>query len=162
MAVPVPLINGDYPSFADIEISIFSGLYAGIKSINYGHKLNRQYVRGTNREPIGMTSGQYEPTCDFEMYKPQADFLRTTLAAASVVPGQGYMQVPFTITIATISPVLGVITDTIVAAYIVDEEAAYSEGMDALARKFTIMYQRLLYNGVTAVTYQLTGIGLVG
>lgn len=166
MAVPVPLVNGIYYSYADIELSIFAGLYVGSKSINYGHKLQRQYVRGSNPEPIGVTRGQYEPTADIELYRPQANYLIATLGIAAAAlggaGGNGYMEVPFTITVSFISAILGVVTDTIQQCYITAEDISNSEGLDAATVKFTLMPQRILRNGSAAVLIPLTGIGTVG
>ncbi len=155
MAVPVPLVNGTYFAYADIEFQIGAGIYLGLKSINYGNKLQRQFVRGTNREPLGQTSGQYEPTADFEIYLPQLQFLLQQL-------GPGYMQVSIpaiTVSYGTDPETLpiGVTTDIIQNARIVDIEASQSEGLDALVRKVTLMPQRILLNGQSAVTVPLGG-----
>lgn len=152
MALTVPLINGDYYSFADIEFRPAGNLTLGVASINYGHKLQRQYVRGTHRMPLGMTSGQYEPTCDFEMYRPQADLLRTTL-------GPGYMQVPFSITVTygITTPVLPTVTDVLVGVRIVEESYSNSEGLDPIKVKFTCFLQKLTLNGTDAVLVPLEG-----
>ena len=159
MATPVPLVNGAYYSYADIEFQIGAGIYLGLKSINYGHKLQRQFVRGTNREPLGMTSGQYEPTGDFEIYLPQLQYLIDQL-------GPGYMQVSIpaiTVSYGTDPETLplGLTTDVMQNVRITDIEASQSEGLDALSRKVTIMYQRLLLGGVPAVLVPLPGNPLI-
>lgn len=149
-AVPTPLLNGVYYAYADIEFQIGTGIYLGLKSINYGIKLQRQYVRGTNRNPLGQTSGQLDMTADFEIYLPQLQFLLQQL-------GPNYMQVAIpAITVSYGSDPeslpLGIVTDTIVAARIVDIEASQSDGLDALVRKVTLMPQNILLNGQTATT----------
>lgn len=153
--IPVPLINGAYYSYSDIEINVGPGIIVGVKSVNYGNKLGRAWVRGTNREPIGMTSGQYETTGDFELYLPQAKALLNLL-------GPGYLQK--TIPSVNISyggdletAPLGITTDEMQAVRIIEVGAAQSEGIDALSRKFTIMFQRLLLDGLVAVNVPLPG-----
>lgn len=146
------LINGDYPSFADITFATEGAVCPALKSINYGNKLGRAYVRGTNREALGMTSGQYEPTGDFEMYLPQLDSLLGFL-------GQAYGGVAFTITCSYAIAFGPTITDTLIGCRITDIEASQSEGIDALSRKVTVMYQRLLLNG-KAMVLPLTGVGI--
>jgi hypothetical protein len=157
MTVSVPQVNGVYYSYADIEVNIGPGpnIFLGLKSINYGHKLGRQYVRGTNREPLGQTSGQYEPTAEFELYRPQFNFLLTQL-------GPGYMQVSIpaiNISYGTDpeSLPLGVVTDTIQNARIIDVEENPTDGLDAVVVKVTLMPQRILFNGIAAVTVPLPG-----
>ena len=159
MAISVPLINGVYYAYADIEFAIGPGIYVGLKSINYGNKLQRQFVRGTNREPIGQTSGQYEPTLDFEIYLPQLDYLLSQL-------GDGYMQVSIpaiTVNYGTDPETLplDVIQDIIQGVRIMDIEASQSEGLDALTRKVTCMPQRILLSGFSAVTLPLPNNPLI-
>jgi hypothetical protein len=164
-AVDTPLINGVYWAFADIIFRAGPGQFYGCQSINYTDKLARQYVRGTHREPLGMTSGQYEATGDFEMYLPQADAFMSFLMAQGVGLA-GYGQVAFTVTVsyqaAPEGATLPTITDVIQAARITEVEAAQSEGLDALKRKFTFMAQRIIRNGNTLVAPPLTGVGVVG
>lgn len=153
--IPVPLINGAYYSYSDIEINVGPGIIVGVKSINYGNKIGRAFVRGTNREPIGMTSGQYETMGDFELYLPQAKALLNLL-------GDGYMQKTMpSINVSyggdpETAP-LGITTDNLQAVRIIDVSAAQSEGIEALSRKFVIMYQRLLLDGLLAVNVPLPG-----
>lgn len=163
--VDTPLVNGTYYAYADIVARAGSAQFLGFASINYTHKLARQYVRGTHREPLGMTSGQYECTGDFELYLPQADAFRTFLLAQGT--GGGYMQVSitFTISYSTIGEggaPLPTITDVIQAARITSDEASQSEGLDALKRKFEFMAQRLIPGGSPAVLPPLTGVGVLG
>ncbi len=162
MTVPIPLVNGVAYAYADIEMNIGPGpsIYAGFKSINYDHKLGRQFVRGTNREPLGQTSGQYEPSAEFEMYLGSWKVLLGQI-------GQGFMQ--FSIPFINISHgtdpeslPLGIVTDVIQNARITDVSRAYSDGLDALVVKVTLMPQRILEGltgggAVTAVTVPLPG-----
>lgn len=162
--VDTPLINGVYWAYADIIARCGSAQFLGFASINYTHKLARQYVRGTHREPLGMTSGQYEATGDFELYLPQADAFRSFLIAQGT--GQGYMQVSFTFTVSYAAAPEGAplptLTDVLQGVRITSDEASQSEGLDALKRKFEFMAQRMIPNGNPAVLPPLTGIGVLG
>lgn len=148
--VPTPLVNGVYYSYADIEFQIGTGIYLGLKSINYEIKLQRQYVRGTNRNPLGQTSGQLDMTADFEIYLPQLQFLLQQL-------GPNYMQVSIPAIVVNYGSdpetlPLGIVTDTIQSARIIDIGASQSEGLDALVRKVSLLPQNILLNGQTATT----------
>ena len=111
MATTVPLVNGNYYSFANVEARIGGLFLVGFKSINYGSKLGSQYVRGTNKMPIGRTQGQFEPHSDCELYLPQFNTLVTQL-------GPGFMLLDMNITVTYGNPTdnagLLTITDTIV------------------------------------------------
>ena len=163
-AISTPLINGVYWAYADIIFRAGPGQFLGCASINYTHRLARQYVRGTSRLPLGQTSGQYECTGDFELFLPQADTFRSFLVAQG--GGLlGYMQVGFTITVsyaaAPEGAPLATLTDVIQGARITDDEASQSEGLDALKRKFTFMAMLLIPNGSPAVS-PISGLGVVG
>lgn len=162
-AIDVPNVNGVYWAFADITAMCGPGQFYGFKSINYTDKLARNYVRGTNRMPLGFTSGQYEAGGDFELYLPQADAFIQFLLAQGV--GRGYMQVPFQFVVSYAAAPEGAplpaITDELTGCVITDVEASQSEGLDALVRKFTFMSLSLTRGGAFGVT-PLTGIGVIG
>lgn len=164
-AIDTPLVNGVMWSYADIIARAGPNQFLGFASINYTHKLARQYVRGTHREPLGMTSGQYEATGDFELYLPQAESFRAFLISQGG-GALGYMQVSFTFTVAYAAAPEGAplpaLIDVLQGCRVTDDEASQSEGLDALKRKFTFMAQRLIPNGSPAVLPQLAGVGVVG
>ena len=163
--VNVPLINGVYYAYADIIAKTSAGgQFYGFASINYTDKLERAYVRGTHRMPLGMSSGQYECTGDFELYLPQADSFRQFLAlqGGGTV---GYMQVAFTFNVSyaaapELAP-LPAITDTIVGAVITSVENSMTEGVDAIKNKFTFQAMQLIRNGVNGVA-PILGQGVIG
>jgi hypothetical protein len=137
-------INGNYYSFADIETRITgigtpltAALIVGFTSVNYNDKLGRAYVRGTQRMPIGASSGQYEASGDFEMHKPQADTLITRL-------GPNWRQISLTLTVAysTVGPLglpgLPVSVDVLNGVYLTDLDAPNADGIESLKRKFTM------------------------
>ena len=156
--MPGPVqINGNYYSFANIELRISGFTFLGIKSINYGFKIGSQFVRGTNMLPLGLTAGQAEPRCDFEMYLPSFNTMINTL-------GDGYMQRKINITCTYGNPEdngdLPTVTDSILHALITDNGADNSESIDASVRKVTLMPLRMLFNGVSPVI--ATTIGAIG
>ena len=148
--IDVPAVNGVYWAYADIIFKAGPGQFLGCASINYTDKLARQYVRGTHREPLGMTSGQYEATLDFEMWKPQADTFIQQL-------GPGYMQASFSMTVSYANTGLPTTTDTLIGIRIVEEGFSNTEGLDAIKVKYTCMLQKILRNGLAVVIVPLEG-----
>ena len=143
-------VNGEYFAFADITFS-FEGLpIIGIKSINYSDTLGRKYVRGAARKPIGTTSGQYEATCDFEIYLPVWITLLPQIQALGFAYG-GWKRCPFNITVAYASDqpssTLTTSSDLITNATIMKVDVAQSESDEPLVRKITMFPQEILWGG---------------
>lgn len=163
MATTLPLVNGNYYSYANIEFRVGGLLIVGCKSINYGHKVGSQFVRGTNVMPLGKTKGQYEPHADVELYRPQYDTLVSALTNAAA--GAGYMSVQFnvTCTYGNLSDNAGLptVTDSINYCTIIDDDASNSESLDASVRKLTLMPLQILMNGNPAVN-TLPVLGAIG
>lgn len=159
MAVISPLVNGNYYSFANIEWRINGLFVLGIKSVNYGHKVNSQFVRGTNPLPLGMTQGQYEPHADVEIFRPQWELVLASL-------GNGYMNVSSTMTVTYGNPLdnagLPTVTDLIIGARITQVELANADGVDASSVKLTLMPLQIKLNGYDATFSTLPQIGAVG
>lgn len=162
MAVISPLVNGNYYSFANIEWRINGLFVLGIKSINYGHKVNTQFVRGTNALPLGMTQGQYEPHADVEVFRPQWDLLMASLSPL----GLGYMNTASDMTVtygnSADNAGLPTVTDTLIGARIVQVELTNADGVDASSVKLTLMPLQILLNGTAATYSTLPQIGAVG
>lgn len=158
MPTPVPLVNGKYYSFANIELRVGGLFFVGIKSINYGFKVGTQFVRGSNKLPIGLTQGQAEPRADFEMYLPQFNTMITTL-------GPGFMKLSLNLTVTYGNPTdnagLFTVTDSILFATMNDIGADNSESLDATVRKVTLMPLRMLFNGVDPLDTGIP-IGAIG
>ena len=68
-------LNGRRFSHSSLEITILkstgrSELFSDVDSADYGDHLNLAFVRGTNRQPIGITAGEYETDdCNLSMGK---------------------------------------------------------------------------------------------
>ena len=148
MATTLPLVNGNYYSYANIEFRVGSILIVGCKSINYGHKVGSQFVRGTNQMPLGTTLGQYEPHADVELYRPQYDTLISALTAQS--GGRGYFTVRFNVTVTYGNFLdnggLPTVTDSINYAQIIDDDASNTESLDASVRKLVLLPLQILMN----------------
>jgi hypothetical protein len=157
--VDQPQVNGDYYSFANLEIRMDGQFYLGFKSANYGIKVGAAYVRGTNQYPLGWSQGQVEPHLDIELYKPQwGTFL--------LIAGPGYLGRSYAITISYGNPFdngdLITVTDEMPNSKLVSVEATNTEGIDATAMKLTFMPLDLLYNGIPALLNGLPQIGALG
>jgi hypothetical protein len=143
-------VNGEYFAFADIFFS-FQGLpIIGIKSINYSDTLGRKYVRGAARKPIGTTSGQYEATCDFEIYLPVWNTILPIIQELGL-PFGGWKRYPFDINVSYASdqPTSTLIptSDLITTATIMKVDVAQSESDEPLVRKITMFPQEVLWGG---------------
>lgn len=155
-----PLINGNYFSWADVEIVYITATgvplpFVGVKALNYKDNQSKQKVRGTASVPIGLTKGKYDATGDMEMYLPQANLLITTI-------GPGWKQTPLTIQASYVSsgalglPAAGlpqpVITDTIPGVFLMEMAADQAESDEPLTRKFQLLIPgQILWNGIPSV-----------
>jgi hypothetical protein len=137
-------VNGQYYAFGDIETRITglgtpltAALFTGITSINYNDKLGRAYVRGTQRMPLGASSGQYEAGGDIEFHKPSADLVIQLLG-----PNWRQIGLTFTVSYSSVGPLglpgLPVSTDVINQAFLTDLDAPNADGVESLKRKFTL------------------------
>jgi len=152
-----PQVNGNFYSMANIELRVGGLFFQGIKSINYGFKVGSQFVRGTAVLPLGITLGQAEPRCDFEMYRPQWSTLTQAL-------GAGFMQRKIDLTCtygnALDNGDLPTVTDSIQYCTIIEAGSDNSESLDASVIKVTLMPLRMLFNGIPPVI--ATSVGAVG
>jgi hypothetical protein len=99
-----PLINGFYPSFADILLrtGIAGGptlQFVGVSAIDYDDDLKRSKVYGTQKVSLGLTSGKYEATGSITFLLPNANLLTSTLGAIGLALG-GFRFVPLTVSCA--------------------------------------------------------------
>ena len=158
MPTQAPFVNGNYYSFANIEERVAGYLLLGFKSINYGAKIGSQFVRGTNKMPLGKTAGQFEPHGDAEIYLPQFNDLVQTF-------GPNFSAVQFTITVTygnlTDNAGLPTITDALYFCNIIEVDASNTEGLDASVRKVTLLPLDIWFNGVSMCS-GLPVIGAIG
>lgn len=154
-----PLINGNYYSYANIELTVPSlGLtFVGVKAINYKDNLGRVLVRGTASQPIGVTIGRYEASGDIEMYLSAFSLLQTSL-------GPGFRQTPIFI-VVNYGPnpflPIPIVTDEIPGAYIGEISADQSESEEALTRKFTLIIPgQILWNNMPSIIEPATFVAV--
>jgi hypothetical protein len=148
-------VNGDFYSHADITLRAQGLQFAGMQAVNYHDKLGRQYVRGTARVPLGMTSGQYEAGGDLTFYLPAFNFLILSLSLLGLLSG-GWRRFPFTLTVSYGSqagPIsIPTITDTIPGVLLTDIEASQSESLDPLQRKVSFMTSsQIQWSGIPSI-----------
>lgn len=156
-AIQYPLINGTRHSWSSIEFRANGTVILGCTEINYSPKLDPAVVRGAGSLPIALTLGNAEFEGDFSLLLEEFNNLVTAL-------GDGFMAVPFDITVsydATLGGVLdgglSVIVDTLQGCRITSVESAASSGStDAIVRKCAIKPMAVLLNGVNPMAQQPT------
>lgn len=134
-----PLINGHRYSFASIE-AVFNGIpLLGFKSINYEAGLEPGELYGTDPNMIGRTRGKKSTSCDFEMYRIEAQLFMGTLGAGGI----GFGETAFNIIVVWAEPVAAVglipapvITDTIIGCRVKKVSSGNAEGTDGSTLKF--------------------------
>lgn len=155
MAGVFPLINGTYFSFQDITWTIDGLHIVAFKSLNYKEAVTRQWVRGSARLPLGLTSGRYAATGDFEVFLNAASLFTT-------VPG--WAEIPHVMTVTygpnVIAP-LPLTIDTLAGCWFEDVDSPNTEGEEGLTRKFTFKIMNpILRNGIPMLI-DLSTIGAV-
>lgn len=145
-------INGDYYAFADIELTVGSLLFVGVKTINYGDDEGREYVRGTARNPIGMTAGGITPKGDIEFYLPAWNTLLAALQDAGADVG-GWRRVALDITVSySTAAGLPTVTDLIPGCRLKEVEASQSQSDAPLTRKLVLFPSgQILWNGQPSI-----------
>jgi hypothetical protein len=146
------VINGEYYSFADIELTVGGLYFIGVKTINYGDDEGREYVRGTARNPIGMTAGSITPKGDIEFYLPAWQTLLTALTIEGLLFG-GWRRVPIDVTVSySAAAGLPTMTDVIPGVRLKEVDASQSQGDGALTRKLTLFPSgQILWNGSPSI-----------
>lgn len=144
MAIQYPDVNGIRYDFSSVECNVGGQPVTGVKSVSYKHGLKPGVVRGTSAQKNGRTRGQYDPEASLTLYKAEADELIARL-------GNGYMEIPFDVTVHFADVGQAVTTTLIRAARITDEEEEHEEGTDALVVKFTLDPMAVVKNGVAPI-----------
>jgi hypothetical protein len=104
MALTTPLVNGNYPSFADVilRIGVAGGAtiqIVGVTSIDYDDDLKRAPVYGAQTVQLGLTNGKYEAHGSITLLLNPANLLIATLGAIGI-PFGGFRYVPITVSVA--------------------------------------------------------------
>ncbi len=118
-----PKVNGNYYSFASIEIDVKGRKIKGITDISYDDGLDPGMARGTSPIPLAHTQGDYEANASMEMFRKDFDELVTLL-------GDGYGEVEFPITATYASRGMPTVTDRLPAVRIKKVDNSNSQGND--------------------------------
>jgi len=140
MASDYPLIDGHKYDHSSIELQASTSegsprIFDAVSEISYGQALSPGVVRGTLSQPLAFTQGKLEPgEGSLTMPKEDLQDLRDTL-------GDGYMALPFTVTINYSSYGSATITDTLIGVRVTNDETTSSaddEGavMDTVSIKY--------------------------
>jgi hypothetical protein len=153
--ISYPLQNGDYHSFASVELKVTSGpaagqIFPGVKSVNAKDSLTPTKVRGAHSEPLGRTRGDYDCDGDLEMYVQQAHQLLQAM-------GAGYKQTTFDISITFSEANLDTVQHQLIGCRIQEVDSSNAVGTDASTLKFTLNIMKVLFDGLESLTDPLAG-----
>lgn len=142
-----PSTDGYIYSFASIEASVGNTIHT-ITEISYTQTQERGAFRANRPEKLGRTRGDHnvEASCTFakEVYQELI-----------VELGDGYMDVPFDITINYAEENKPTITDVLVGCLISSEEDGHSQGTDALVVSCDLDVMSMTRNGLKPLKGQL-------
>lgn len=96
--IQYPMVNGVRTDHSSIEVR-FNGTPTAIKAINWSEALDPGELFGNDAVALGYTRGQYKPTLDFELFKPEADSFEVDLFTYAQSVGAGIQEVFFLVTI---------------------------------------------------------------
>lgn len=160
------LVNGSYPSFADIvfRVGVAGGTtlqFVGVTSIDYDDDLKRSKVFGTQKVSLGLTNGKYEANGSVTFLLNPANLLIATLGVIGI-PFGGFRFVPITVSVsyAPIGPLPNVLDSWVCFLGKQDSKNKVSE--DASERTFSMYIPGAInWNGFPGA-FDLNSIGAVG
>jgi len=142
MAIQYPLINGVRYDFSSIEIDFNGKKFLGFTKIAYSDSLEPGKPRGAHPQAVGRTRGEYDCEASAEMFRQEFDELATAL-------GDGYGEVPVTITVGYSATGQPTITDVLSGVRIKKVSNEHSQSTDALAVSLELDPQLITRNGKT-------------
>lgn len=147
--VASPLINGRRYSFASLEIAAQIGatateLFTDVDDISYSESLEVEFKRGTSRQPIGWTAGNYTPG-DASMQMGKSTF---TKMVTDIGPGWLGINLLMLVSYADIGEIVTV--DTLIAR-IVGAEDSHAYGPGALVTVVKMLPFTILRNGIPSM-----------
>jgi hypothetical protein len=141
-----PKVNGNYYSFATIEIDVKGRKIKGITDLSYDDGLDPGMARGTSAIPLAHTQGDYEANASLEMFRKDFDELVTLL-------GDGFGEVEFPITATYASRGMPTVTDRLPAVRIKKVDNSNSQGNDPTKVKLELaVLTPIVRNGKTLVS----------
>lgn len=158
--ISYPLQNGDYHSFASVELKVTSGpaagqIFPGVKTVNAKDSLTPTKVRGAASEPLGRTRGDYDAEGDMEMFVQQGHQFLQAL-------GPGYKQITFDISITFSEANLDTVQHQLLGCRIQEVDSSNSAGTDASTLKFTLNIMKILFDGLESLLDPLAGAATQG
>jgi hypothetical protein len=157
-ALQYPLINGNFYSFASIEVQLGVFRTADFTAINYSTGLDVADVYGTRPQKLGTTRGRQTADGSLEMYLRAWELLRLQLRAAGFAAGIGYGEVRFPIIVQYAEPEMPTVTDTLLGVRIVKATRSHSDGTDPLKVSLDLNVMRVFEGGDGAIAAAI-GIG---
>lgn|GEM_PF-4161868 len=149
-------INGNRYAFQNVSLQLAGiDLVRGVlMSINYKPTQQPGNVQGNQVVSMGRTVGYGECTGDFEMLESDANDFNQALvnyAAGQGVTNAPIMTIDFDAVVSySVDLVSAVITDTLKGCRITGIDNSRSKGTDALTKKYELIIQRCLLNGLSA------------
>lgn len=146
MATPqYPLINGDAPDFASLEVSIVGDITSDVKEISWKDTNEGSEQFGTSRQKISETGGQYKAEGSITLYKHAAIRIRKKL-------GNGWMKQRFNIIVnCRLEGFDEVSTAEIIGCKVKGNDRSASEGTDALVEKWDLNVFKIREDGVDPI-----------
>lgn len=104
MALTTPLINGAYPSFADIILRVAPAgsvplQFVGVTAIDYDDDCKRSLVYGAQKVSLGLTNGKYEASGSITFLANPANLMLAILGSIGLAFG-GFRFVPIGVSVA--------------------------------------------------------------
>lgn len=141
-----PVVNGNYHSFASIELDVRGRKIRGVTDISYDDGLDPGMARGTSPIPLAHTQGDYEANASMEMFRKDFDELVSLL-------GDGFGEVEFPITVTYASRGMPTVTDRLPAVRIKKVDNSNSQGNDPTKVKLELaVLAPIVRNGRTLVS----------
>jgi hypothetical protein len=148
-----PTVNGNRYSWASIEIQIAGTPYRGVKGVDYKDAIERIKQWGTGRRPLGRTAGKYDPDGSLEVFKEEAVYIRSALAALS---GAGWGEAAFQIVISYDEKNIGNVTDKLLNCMVIDVSDSHSQSADGITEKWTLSVIDITRNGLSMLSNTAT------
>lgn len=140
---PNPLINGVYPDFSRIELSsdTIPLIGVGATEISYSDKSDPGIVRGAQRQPLGITPGQYEAEGSITFHRRWYQEFVNSLAG-------GIYDTFFNLTVSyDMGDGLGLLTDQLIGCRLKSNEGSFTQGNDPLVQKLGLFISYILWDG---------------
>lgn len=135
----IPLINGQAPDWASVEINIGTTIYPGVKELTWSDSREPGIVRGSgSAKKIARTRGEYDAEGAMVMWTQQGRELIAALSVIGTPQGLGWMEVDFDVTVSVSMPGGTISTTKLIGCNLVSREGGGSQGTDPLEISFDL------------------------